>query len=315
MRYRLDTAGLAAVPENAPRVPGEKTLWLLGAPADRPAKGGAPDPAVETGIPETLLQRALENPYPRFESHEGLDMLCVRVADGPVAAEDSGSVLHIFLTADDLVLFCGDEAYRATLETRLCQQADAPAESFGRILARLFEQILDGDRAALERQEERIMQLEREIIVERQRGDYVRRIIMLRRRLLHLSRYYTQLIETMEYLLLNENKLLDTRAAKLLKIEKSRAARLLASVSAQTEYVTQIREAYQSQVDISLNKTMKVFTVLTAIFLPLSLIAGWYGMNFNMPEYQSPWGYPLVIAVSVLTVGLCVFLFRKNKWF
>ena len=60
------------------------------------------------------------------------------------------------------------------------------------------------------------------------------------------------------------------------------------------DYLSQVREAYQSQIDINLNNVMKIFTVITAIFLPLSLIAGWYGMNFNMPEYQSPYGLSLI---------------------
>ena len=75
------------------------------------------------------------------------------------------------------------------------------------------------------------------------------------------------------------------------------------------------REAYQSQVDISLNKTMKVLTVVTAIISPLTLIAGWYGMNLQMPEYHWSFGYPLVIGLSIAAIGLCIAYFRKHKWF
>ncbi len=60
---------------------------------------------------------------------------------------------------------------------------------------------------------------------------------------------------------------------------------------------------------------MRVFTVIAAIFLPLSLIAGWYGMNLDMPEYASPHTYPIVIAASLVIVLWCLWLFRKKKWF
>ena len=55
--------------------------------------------------------------------------------------------------------------------------------------------------------------------------------------------------------------------------------------------------------------------MVTTIFMPLTLIVGWYGMNFtNMPELDSPLGYPLVIVVSIaVIVGMLVF-FKKKKW-
>ena len=81
------------------------------------------------------------------------------------------------------------------------------------------------------------------------------------------------------------------------------------------EAVTQIRESYEAEVDISLNTTMKVFTVVTTIFLPLTLIAGWYGMNFQMPEYGWEHGYLMVILLSVAFIVIGIAFFKKNKWF
>ena len=55
------------------------------------------------------------------------------------------------------------------------------------------------------------------------------------------------------------------------------------------EYALQIREIYQSQMDLKQNDTMRMLTVVTTIFLPLSLLTGWYGMNFDhMPELHEP---------------------------
>ena len=52
----------------------------------------------------------------------------------------------------------------------------------------------------------------------------------------------------------------------------------------------------------------------SSTFLPLTLIVGWYGMNFRyMPELSSPYGYPAVIVLSVLVVALCLLFFRKKK--
>ena len=60
---------------------------------------------------------------------------------------------------------------------------------------------------------------------------------------------------------------------------------------------------------------MTVLTVITSIFLPLTLIAGWYGMNFaNMPELTWRWGYPAVILVSALILIVSLIFFHKKKW-
>ena len=90
--------------------------------------------------------------------------------------------------------------------------------------------------------------------------------------------------------------------------------RLLDYVLHLREYVTQVREAYQAQLDYEQNQLMRTFTVMTAIFFPLSLIVGWYGMNFSMPEYGWAFGYPMVIALSVVVCGICFWVFRRRKW-
>ena len=81
------------------------------------------------------------------------------------------------------------------------------------------------------------------------------------------------------------------------------------------EYASQVCSEYQSQVDIAQNRIMKVLTIVTTLFLPLSLIAAWYGMNFeHMPELQWAYGYPAVIALSVLVVAVCLLWFKKRRY-
>jgi magnesium transporter len=67
--------------------------------------------------------------------------------------------------------------------------------------------------------------------------------------------------------------------------------------------------------DIQQNRIMALLTIVTSIFLPLTLIAGWYGMNFRyMPELEWEFGYPLVILISILIVVFSLIWFKKKKW-
>lgn len=86
-------------------------------------------------------------------------------------------------------------------------------------------------------------------------------------------------------------------------------------VNSQRDYTAQLRDLLQAQLEVKQNTIMTVLTVITTIFLPLTLIAGWYGMNFlHMPELQWVYGYPVIILISVLIVAGCLYWFRKKKW-
>ena len=67
-------------------------------------------------------------------------------------------------------------------------------------------------------------------------------------------------------------------------------------------------------IDVQQNKVMSILTVVTTIFLPLTLIAGWYGMNFpNMPEFGWKYAYPVVIVVSICIIAGEIIYFKKKK--
>ena len=59
---------------------------------------------------------------------------------------------------------------------------------------------------------------------------------------------------------------------------------------------------------------MKVLTIITTIFIPLSFITGYYGMNLKMPETQADITYPIVIGVMAAIAVIMLYVFRKKKW-
>ena len=84
----------------------------------------------------------------------------------------------------------------------------------------------------------------------------------------------------------------------------------------QSESLISVMEFYMSQVSNQMNKVMQVLTMIATIFIPLTFLAGIYGMNFHfMPELAWKWSYPILLLI-MLVVGVSMFIFmRRKKWF
>ncbi|MDO4292396.1 MAG: CorA family divalent cation transporter [Eubacteriales bacterium] len=184
-----------------------------------------------------------------------------------------------------------------------------------KIVYAVMELLMQGSVEALGRIEERTIRLEEQLV----EGDIVpqinREIFQMRNELTIQKHYYEQLIDIGEQLQQNANNVFENSDLRYLKIFADKARRLSDNTQLLNENLVHLREALNAALDYSLNKTMKLFTVVTTIFLPLTLIVGWYGMNFkNMPELSWKFGYAGVCILSVLVVAGCIVYFKKKKF-
>lgn len=140
--------------------------------------------------------------------------------------------------------------------------------------------------------------------------------LYLRKDLLILHAYYQQLLNFYEDLKENSNHFFPEEDCQLFSLSASRIKRLSDHAQMLREYAIQIRELQQSQIDARQNRTMRLLTAGTTIFFPLSLITGWYGMNFSyMPELTAPYGYFILIGLCAVIVAVQIWIFHKNNWF
>jgi magnesium transporter len=141
-------------------------------------------------------------------------------------------------------------------------------------------------------------------------------ILKIRKELLHINGYYKQLMNMSETLAENYNQLLQEEDCNLFKLFSDRVSRLSEDTQILRESALQVLEMYQTQVDVRQNEIMRLLTGVTTLFMPLTLITGWYGMNFaHMPELGSRFGYLIIILVSfIIAVGEFCF-FKRKKWF
>lgn len=137
----------------------------------------------------------------------------------------------------------------------------------------------------------------------------------LRKNLLNINRYYEQLGDMLQALSDSPSEVIDDKARRLYSFLFARADRLSSDALKLREYSTQLYDIYQSGINLKQNKVMQFLTVITTIFMPLTLITGWYGMNFKyMPETGWKYGYLCVVAFSFILLIAEYVIFKRKKW-
>ena len=185
--------------------------------------------------------------------------------------------------------------------------------SLERFIYDFLEQIIHEDSRILENYEKRLDVIDNDIDCGKE-GD-LDTLNDIRGDLRDLRTHYNQLIDLAQEFEENEISFFQTENLRFFRLFSNRVSRLHDIVNSLLDYTNQIRDTYQSRLDVKQNRIMTVLTVVTTVFMPLTLIVGWYGMNFKyMPELDSVWGYPVVIIVSLLIVVISLVFFKRKKW-
>ena len=186
--------------------------------------------------------------------------------------------------------------------------------SLERFLYDFLEQIVSRDQIILERFDQELDTLESEILSGSD-ADPSQRASLIRSDLRDLRIHYEQLEDLSQELEENENSFFQKENTRYFHLFTQRISRLHDVTTSLREYSNQVRDLYQSQLDKKQNRIMALLTVISSIFMPLTLIAGWYGMNFKyMPELEYKAAYPITIVVSAAIVIFSLVFFKKKKW-
>lgn len=269
-------------------------------------------------LPGALLPQGLTPPQPPEDLRE--NQYCwLHIRQGALAGEvrlpqrGAQSVRRLaFALAGESLLLVDHNGYAAeclkqlTLPTGHALTADE-------LLAELLTALTQNDLPMLQGLESRLTTLEQGVLAD-DTDKFIHKMSAIRRELNRENRFYAQLGDFAETMQEDAAELLGHRAQRRVGYFTRRVGTLRSETQMLREYATQISGEYQAQVDILQNRVMKLLTIVTTIFLPLSLIVGWYGMNFDMPELSWEYGYPVIIVVAVAVVVLLVRYFRRKKW-
>lgn len=156
-----------------------------------------------------------------------------------------------------------------------------------------------------------------ESIVDGTAGKEMNRTLLnIKKRILRYYGFYSQILDISETLEENDNEILDEDKLIYISNLSQKITRCKDDISWLSNSADHLQDAYSAMLDQKLNNTMKIFTLITTIFFPLTIIVGWYGMNFKyMPELEWKYGYVFVIVLSIVEVLVLYIIGKKKKWF
>jgi magnesium transporter len=212
------------------------------------------------------------------------------------------------------IIFIEYGEYAAKILEKISEKKYWRMPSLERFIYDFLEMLIEKDLHILNNIEQELRNIEDEIL-ESSMDKYPDRLNDIRSFLMDMRIHYEQMLDLGQELEENENGFFKEENLRYFRLFTERVMRLMDQVKQLRDYTVQLRELFSTQLDIRMNRIMTVLTIVTVIFMPLTLIVGWYGMNFvYMPELKWRYGYLVVIIVSALILIGGIMWFRKKKW-
>ena len=232
--------------------------------------------------------------------------------------DDNTDYLALYFKRDTFIVVDVEDTDLSTKNKfeRALKRFSPSTMNLEKLIYAFFDELLSRDVVFVEKLGLKVSDIEESIINEKPDEDINSTLLKLKRKLLEMHNYYEQCIDIFETLDANENDIFETDSLMYIANIAQRVTRLREDVDSINNAIVHLQDAYSAYLDKRMNNTMKYLTVLSTIFFPLTIIVGWYGMNFlYMPEFAWKYGYLYVIGLSILTIVIVAWIARKKKWF
>ncbi|BAA29213.1 magnesium/cobalt transporter CorA [Pyrococcus horikoshii] len=184
----------------------------------------------------------------------------------------------------------------------------------GYLFVEILDAIIENYVPILEKISAEIEKIESKILANPDQG-ILRKIHKMRRDVLFMRRTILPLLTCFRRIKVEGKEFLDAETENLLEDLYAHVRDILEVIETQKELTDSLVDIYYSTISMKINEIIRILTVVSTIFIPLTFITGIYGMNFRyMPELQWRYGYPAVLVVMfALAIGMLLY-FKKKKW-
>ena len=265
-----------------------------------------------------LVLEDIANPVerPKIEDYDSYLFIVIKT----LASDDDGETdlrqISLILGENFVISFqeTGETALAPIEELLRRNQGRLRSQGADRLAWALLDAMVDGYFTALERLDEQIEDLEERVAVAPE-PDSMDVLHRLKRRLLHLRQAIWPLREVSSWLERTETPLLTPGTRLYFRDLHDHVVQAIDMVEVSREVLASILDIYVSSLSNRMNEIMKVLTIFSALFMPLTFVAGLYGMNFHyMPELSWRWGYPAVLIVMASIFAAMLLYVRRRRW-
>jgi magnesium transporter len=182
------------------------------------------------------------------------------------------------------------------------------------LLYSLIDTIVDNYFLILETIGEKVEGLEDDLIADPS-PDRLKILYALKREMIHLRKSVWPLREVISKIEKDESEIIEPATQLFIRDVYDHTIQVIDTIESYRDLLASMVDIYMSSISNRMNSVMKVLTIISTIFIPLTFVAGVYGMNFDyMPELNWRYGYPAVWIFMIVSALVMLYYFRKRKW-
>lgn len=253
---------------------------------------------------------------PKIEVYDAHMLLITRMIRQSEGADLDVEQVSIFVGKNYVLTF--QERYGDVLDPvrKRIRRGQGPIRKYGAgyLAYAILDTVIDAYYPILENMGDYLESLEDEV-VRRPTLESLHKIYRAKRELLTLRRSIWPQREAINALVRGECEFVSETVCVYLRDTYDHCVQLIDGTETYRELVGGLMDVYLSSIGNRQNEVMKVLTIMASIFIPLTFLAGIYGMNFEgMPELHSAWGYPVTLGIMLITAIAMLYRFRRLGW-
>ncbi len=269
------------------------------------------------GLHALLLEDVMNlNHRPKFEDFGEYIFFTIRMFNGVKNGELDYEQVSFVLGKNYLISFQEkpQDVFNVLRERLTSGAGSTRKKGSDYLFYRLIDTIVDYYYFAIEHFAEELEALEEEVMNE-PNSESLAKLQSLKKELIYLRRSVLPVRESLSALLRSESELIHPDTRPFLQDVYDHTIHVVESIESNRDLLSSIKDLHINALSNRMNEVMKVLTIISTIFIPLTFIAGIYGMNFqHMPELSYEYSYPIAWAVMIALTIIMLIYFKRKKW-